>query len=107
MKLRIAGDNLRFRINADELLRLSQGKTISECIQFSPEQSLTYEVMPSSAATITVHFSAAKIMVQIPSDYMRNQVPGTLFKAEEKIDNGTATGLRIVVELDIDGRGPK
>ncbi len=110
MKLRIYGPSLRFRFDAKEVRKLSQGETLDSSVAFGPDApiALRYRVVPvEDEGGLRVRFDApATITVTASLDTLRawNQCEDLALTMEEVWEGGS---LKLVLEKDMQRLNPK
>jgi len=100
MKLRIKGNSLRFRMTQSEVDRLASGESVVEKAQFSPIDSLTYAIKPWHLNVAEARFENNLIEVLLPEAWIGAWHSSNENSVESNLENGTETGLKILVEKD-------
>jgi hypothetical protein len=105
MKLRIQGNSMRIRLSEQEVQQFGQTGRVEEAVAFGPgpDQSLHYVLAWREAvAAITVDFTGKAIMVYIPESAAAAWIGNSDTGLSGVVENGTAQGLQILVEKDLD-----
>ena len=67
MKLRLRDNSIRLRLQISEIARLRETGSVTEKIQFSPTQILTYSILVDNASSkISSSFTGNQVVVKIP-----------------------------------------
>lgn len=111
MKLRIHKDSIRFRFAREEVLALSRGQTLEECVSVGPleSQRLSYRIVPdpdvpysvsSGPPGIRAEFEANRLTISVPCHALEawHQGPQLALEGEQAWSNGA---LRILLEKDL------
>jgi hypothetical protein len=107
MKLRIQGNSLRLRLSEQEVTQFAQTGRVEEVVAFGPgvEQSLHYVLVQREAiAAITVDFTGHTVMVCVSEPAAVAWATNSHSHLSAVVDNGTAPGLKILIEKDLDCR---
>ena len=107
MKLRIQGNSLRFRLSEQEVQQFGETGRVEEAVAFGlgPEQSLHYVLaLREAVAAISVEFRGKAIMVYIPESAAAAWISNSDTALSGVADNGTAQGLKVLIEKDQDCR---
>ena len=54
MKLRIRGQSVRFRLSPDDIEALGRGEIVKETLNFGPEASFVYGLVPADISHVSV-----------------------------------------------------
>jgi len=106
MKLRIKGNSLRLRLTRSEVARLGEAGRVEETINFSPHQSLVYELIvepdiESCAGALRASFNEGRITVRLPLTLARELVETTCVGISGEQDlGGEAGALSLLIEKD-------
>jgi hypothetical protein len=107
MKLRIQGNSLRLRLSEQEVQQFAETGRLEEAVAFGlgPEQILHYVLtLREAVAAISVDFQGKAIMVYIPDSAAAAWTSNSDTALSGVVDNGTAQGLKILIEKDQDCR---
>jgi hypothetical protein len=107
MKLRIQGNSLRLRLSAQEVAQFAQTGRVEEAVIFGPEpgQSMLYVLTQREAvAAITVEFTGKAILVCVSESAAAAWTANSHTRLASVVANGTAHGLQVLVETDLDCR---
>ena len=101
MKLRLRENSIRLRLLQSEIEQLRQSGSVSEKIQFSHSQTLTYTLIVSAAAKeISSRFENEQIIVEIPLDAAREWTTTDLVGLKDKQQINQRLTLEITLEKD-------
>jgi hypothetical protein len=107
MKLRIQGNSLRLRLSEEEGKQFAQTGRLEAAAAFGPGESQTLHyvlVRREAIAGITADFTGHVITVYLPESAAAAWINNDEASLSGVVDNGTAQGLKILVEKDMDCR---
>lgn len=107
MKLRIEGNSLRLRLSEAEVQRFAQTGRVDAAVAFGPEESqiLHYVLVRREAiAGITADFTGHAITIYLPDSAAAAWADNAEASLSGTVENGTAQGLQVLVEKDLDCR---
>ena len=100
MKLRLRENSIRLRLLRSEIEQLRQSGTVSEKIQFTERQTLTYTLKTSAVEEISSRYENEEIVIEIPLGQAREWTTTDLVGLKNKqAINGNST-LEITLEKD-------
>ena len=69
MKIRIAGNSIRFRLKQPEVLHFKETGYIKETIEFGPlqEEKISFSLSSSSSETIAIQYINSQVCIYIPN----------------------------------------
>ncbi|HXS26271.1 MAG TPA: hypothetical protein VN730_01260 [Steroidobacteraceae bacterium] len=104
MKLRIRGQHLRIRTDAEEMRAFASAGCIEERIQLAPDRALIYRLaIAPGAKAIGVAFEDNLIEVRLPEEAAKRWCSTDLTALSGTQQNGPVE-LRVTVEKDFDSR---
>lgn len=104
MKLRIQGNSLRLRLSEGEVQAFAQTGQLEAAVAFGPDASqiLHYALVRREAiAGITADFTGHALTVYIPESAAAAWIENADASLSGVVENGTAQGLKILVEKDM------
>src|SRR4051812_21116907 len=109
MKVRIAGNKIRFRLKEPEVKRLQLKGTISEVLEFGfdPAQRISFTIAGSDTDTISVELKNNEIIVGVPKTKLTEWTSTELVGFDAAVDTGKGKIIDVLLEKDfmcMDGR---
>ena len=107
MKLRIEGNSLRLRLSEAELQQFGQKGRLEAAAAFGPGESQTLHYVLArreAIAGVTAEFTGHVITVYLPESTAQAWIDNAEASLSGLVDNGTAQGLKVLVEKDQDCR---
>ena len=102
MKVRIAGNSIRFRLKQPEVGAFRQQGKLTEVTAFGPEPAdqLRFVLEASSVPELTVRFEACITTVRVPRDLALQWTETELVGFSGKADTGKGSQVEVLVEKD-------
>lgn len=102
MKVRIAGNSIRFRLKQAEVTHFGNVGTISEVVRFgiAPTDQLSFALQSHDAGTFHISYENNQVTVQVPHATRVQWTNTNLVGFEEWIDTGKGETIKILVEKD-------
>jgi hypothetical protein len=105
MKVRIQGNSIRIRLSEAEVQQFVQSGRVDEAIAFGmgEDQALHFVLAQRDlVSAISVDFTGNSVMVYVPESVAAAWAENADTGLSGVVDNGTAPGLKILVEQDQD-----
>lgn len=102
MKVRISGNNIRFRLKQSEVQTFRQKGTISQVTAFGldADDALSFTLLATANNAFKIFRSSNTVIVEVPKT-IREQWTGTeMVGFEEKIETGKGKTITVLVEKD-------
>ena len=102
MKVRIAGNTIRFRLKQPEVAAFEQQGKLTEVTAFGPEPAdqLRFILEASSDPQLTVRFEACTTTVRVPRELALQWTETELVGFSGKADTGKGGQVDVLVEKD-------
>jgi hypothetical protein len=109
MKVRIAGNKIRFRLKEPEVQQLQQKKSVSEVLAFgeSENEQLKFTLATGDIESISISFESGETTVLIPPALSAEWTSSALVGFDAEVDTGKGRTISLLVEKDfmcMDGR---
>jgi hypothetical protein len=105
MKLRIRGDNIRFRLKVSEVQRIGAGHSLTEETHF-PGSALSYTLDVADVAAIDTQFANDRITVRIPRELAGKWAATDEVSMYSELELGDGSTLSLLVEKDFQCLAP-
>ena len=99
MKIRIQGNNLRFRLSMPEVEDVKSDMHVSDSIDFG-EKKLIYAVQGSAVDHVSASFSGNFITVDVPRDELISWAESDEVGIENVIELPSGKSLSVLIEKD-------
>ncbi|MDQ6813595.1 MAG: hypothetical protein M3040_07665 [Bacteroidota bacterium] len=102
MKVRISGNNIRFRLKQSEVKRFEQAGEIKEVTVFGrePADALSFILKKGSSGRYKVSYHSNTFLLEVPEQVCARWTSTEIVGFEEAIDTGKGATIKILVEKD-------
>lgn len=105
MKIRCTRDSIRLRVRKSELETLRREKHLEEALIVAPDQRLRFQVCTEQVEEIGIAFAGDLLRISLPAEQAGHWMNSEQVGIRERLDNGTETGLEILIEKDFPCEG--
>jgi hypothetical protein len=101
MKIRIAGNSIRFRLKQPEVTQFKKAGYIKETIEFGPlqEEEISFSLASSAKGPISIEFVNNNVRVLLPDTLVNEWVDTDMVGIENKIESKGKI-ISVLIEKD-------
>ncbi|MCW3114026.1 MAG: hypothetical protein JWR18_2422 [Segetibacter sp.] len=102
MKVRISGNNIRFRLKQSEVKTFRQEGRVSQvtAFGFAPDDTLSFTLLASPGNVFNISKSPNAVSVEVPETIREKWTATDMVGFEEKIETGKGKTITVLVEKD-------